>query len=149
VATGAAVPTVRVNWGDGQCEYLGPVSGNHPASHTYASGGGYTVSATATMTDGSTEPSTSTPISVGEFSVGLSCTGTTTATCTATVTPNTTNVSRYEWVVTASDGTHTITRSTDGPSTSFSLQSNKTYTVQVTVVPVVGRTRSNSTTVTT
>lgn len=151
VATGAAVQNVRVSWGDGQTENLGAISGSNQATHTYASGGGYTVSAAATMTDGATEPAVATSISVGEFAVTVSCTVLAggTANCQATVTPNTTNVREYSWRVTKS-GVETESRTTAGPSTTFSLTPGSgAYTVTVTAVPVVGGPRQSSTTVTT
>jgi hypothetical protein len=146
VTSGSPVRDVVVNWGDGTFTPLGAVSTTASPNHTYASGGNYTVTATATMSDGSAEAA-STSVSVGEFSVGLSCSASPSATnptCTASVTPNTTSVSHYQWIVTASDGSHTVTRDTDGNVTSFALQSGKTYTVKVTVVPVTGNPRSNS-----
>ena len=150
VSTGAAVQNVFVNWGDGRTQNLGAISGSFPVAHTFEAGGQYNVSAVATMSDGSTEPPIATTVSVGEFSVGIACSGTTTAICTATVAPNTTQVSEYRWVVTSSDGTPAPqTRTTTGQTTSFSLDPGNTYTVEVTVVPVIGRTRSNSTVITT
>ena len=47
-ANGSAIRNVIVNWGDGQIQELGVVSGNAVVSHTYGSQGTYTILATAT-----------------------------------------------------------------------------------------------------
>ena len=47
-ANGSAIRSVSVNWGDGQIQELGVVSGNAVVSHTYGSQGTYTILATAT-----------------------------------------------------------------------------------------------------
>lgn len=143
VPANAGVQNVSVNWGDGRTQNLGAISGSFPVSHTYETGGQYNVSAFATMNDGSSESPITTTVSVGEFSVGITCTGTTNATCTATVSPNTTNVDHYEWFV---DGA--FVRNTDGATTSFNFASGSgNHTVTVRVVPVTGGARQNSTNV--
>ena len=48
------VRNVRVNWGDGEVDDLGAISGSASPQYTYRGGGIYTVTATATMADGST-----------------------------------------------------------------------------------------------
>ena len=51
-ATGAAIQNVVVNFGDGRSQTLGAVSGATSLSHTYDSAGTYTLSATATDSNG-------------------------------------------------------------------------------------------------
>ena len=45
---GSAIRNVTVNWGDGQIQDLGVISGNAVVAHTYQSQGTYTILATAT-----------------------------------------------------------------------------------------------------
>nr|MBA3948482.1 Ig-like domain-containing protein [Acidobacteriota bacterium] len=152
VTSGANVSNVRINWGDGTANDLGAVSGSQSAQHTYGAGGSYTVTASATMTDGTTEPSVSTPISVAEFQVGISSTNAnpppnTATTFTATTTPNTTNVQEYRWTFRDEPAGTTQTRVTQGPTVSYAFPTSGTKTVIVTVVPVTGNSRSNQMTV--
>ena len=144
VTSGAGVSNVRVNWGDGSSTNLGAVSSSASPQHTYSSGGSYTVTATATMSDGSTEPAVGTTISVGEFAVGLttsSGSGVNNAiTFVASTTPNTTNVEEYRW----NFGDGTSTTSTDGATTQHIYTATGNYTVTVTVVPVIGGSRSTT-----
>ena len=148
VTSGASVSNVRVNWGDGTATDLGAISSSASPQHTYGSGGNYTVSATATMLDGSTEPPVSTSISVAEFQVGITSTNAQpnigqSTTFTASTTPNTTNVREYQWDF--GDGE---TRTTNGPTVSKVYQGpTGPKTVRVTVVPVTGNSRSNEMTV--
>jgi adhesin/invasin len=145
----AGVRTVLVNWGDGTTQDIGAQS-SASHTHTFPDSGPYTVSATAAMTDGTTETPVTSSVSSGAFQVGISASNTNPSpnnqvTFTATVTPNTVNVDHYHWDF--GDGT---TRDTDGPVASHiygtgSADSNRTVTV--TVVPVIGRSRSNSTSI--
>ena len=130
--SGSGVQSVFVNWGDGRTQTVAP---NVPVSHTYASGGQYNLSAAATMSDGTTESPISTTVSVGEFSVALTCSGTANPNCTATVTPNTTQVDHYEWFV-----DDAFIRSTAGGQTSFTLTPGN-HRIKVRVVPVTGGAR--------
>lgn len=147
LSNAAGVQNVRVNWGDGTVENLGALPASSSQTHIYPDSGPYTVSATATMTDGTTEPAVSSSIAAGAFAVGISSSNTnpdvnTPVTFTATVTPNTVNVDHYVWNF--GDGT---TRSTDGPVATHTYgeaSRNQARVVTVTVVPVVGRSRSNS-----
>ncbi|HEX6324337.1 MAG TPA: PKD domain-containing protein [Vicinamibacterales bacterium] len=151
VTSGAAVQNVRVNFGDGTVRDLGAISGLQPVTHVYGRSGNFTVTATATMTDGTTEPSVAAPVSVGTYQVGITATPQTTTSgssvsFTASVTPNTVNVDHYLW----NFGDGSAVRRTDGPTTSHTFTTTGTpsnYTVTVTVVPVVGDARSNSTVV--
>lgn len=143
VTSGANVSNVRVNWGDGSSSNLGAISGSSSPQHTYGAGGSYTVTATATMADGTTEPSVSQPISVADFQVGISSTNASptagqATTFTATTTPNTTNVRVYRW-----DFGDSETAETTGPTVSHAFTTTGSKTVRVTVVPVTGNNRSN------
>jgi len=144
VTSGAAVQNVRVNFGDGTVRDLGAISGLQPVTHVYGRSGNFTVTATATMTDGTTEPAVSSPVSVGSFQVGLSgpptATVGTSATFTASVTPNTVSIDHYVW----NFGDGSAPRTTNGPSTSYAYTTAGNYTVTVTAVPVIGDARSNS-----
>lgn len=151
VTSGAPVRDVNINWGDGESTPLGALNGSATPSHMYARAGSYTVTATATMTDGTTEP-VSTSISVGAFTVSVSANSQTPnrnqiVTFTATVLPNTTNVSHYLWNF--GDGE---TARTDGPSVQHAFANSTgaplNRTVTVTVVPVKGDVRENSVIVT-
>ena len=144
----AGVRTVAVNWGDGTTQEIGAQSSS-THQHTFPDSGAYTVSATAIMTDGSSEPAITSSVSAGAFQVGISTSSSSPSrnnavTFTASVTPNTVNVLRYDWNF--GDGS---TRSTDGPVATHVYedgdQGNRLVTV--TVVPVVGRSRSNSTSI--
>jgi hypothetical protein len=53
---GSAIRNVTVNWGDGQIQDLGVVSGNAVVSHTYGSQGTYTILATVTDSFGNVVP---------------------------------------------------------------------------------------------
>lgn len=143
VSSGANVKSVRVDWGDGSTTNLGAISSSTSVQHTYGSGGNYTVSATATMADNSVEPSVSTSVSVGEFSVTLTSTGgsstATVATFQAQVAPNTTNIREYRWDFGDGHGT-----TTNGNTGQHQYEVAGTYTVTVTVVPVTGGSRSTS-----
>ena len=152
VTSGAPVRDVNINWGDGESTPLGALNGSATPSHMYARAGSYTVTATATMTDGTTEP-VSTSISVGAFTVSVSANSQTPqknqiVTFTATVLPNTTNVSHYLWDF----GDGSPIERTDGPSVQHAFThpepTTKNRTVTVTVVPVKGETRQNSVIVT-
>ena len=152
LSNAAGVQNVRVNWGDGTVENLGALPASSSQTHVYPDSGPYTVSATATMTDGTTEPAVSSSIAAGAFAVGISASNqnpslNNAVTFTASVAPNTVNVDHYAWNF--GDGT---TRTTDGPVathtyTAPSSASGNTRVVTVTAVPVVGRSRSNSTNV--
>jgi hypothetical protein len=140
---------VKVNWGDGQTQSLGAINGSVTATHTYGSGGNYNVTAAATMTDNSVEPSVSSPVSVGEFTVTLSSTGQeedTPISFVAAVSPNTTNVDRYEWDF-GDPGSTNNTMKTDGNSAQHVFATAKNYTVTVRVIPVTGSSRSTTLTI--
>lgn len=151
VTSGSNVKSVRVNWGDGTSTNLGAISSNTTIQKTYGSGGSYTISATATMADNSVEPPVSTSVSVDEFDVTLTTPSQNVAanavvSFTAGTTPNTTHVREFRWVAVRTDGTERQEKTTDGTIAQFQFPTPGTYTVTVTVVPVVGSTRSTSVT---
>lgn len=148
VTSGSSVSNVRVNWGDGTSTDLGAITSSASPQKTYGAGGSYTVSATATMLDGSTEPAVSTSVSVADFQVGISSTNASpsvnsSTTFTATTTPNTTNVREYRW----NFGDGSSEQVTNGPTVSKVYTTPGQKKVTVTVVPVVGNSRSNEMTV--
>lgn len=51
-ATANPIQSVRVDWGDGQSQPLGAITGPVGLTHTYSRAGGYTITATATDTGG-------------------------------------------------------------------------------------------------
>jgi trimeric autotransporter adhesin len=59
-----------VNWGDGQIQDLGAVTGNAVVSHTYRAAGAYTITATVTDSSGFSVP-VSTGVTVNPASFGL------------------------------------------------------------------------------
>lgn len=147
-ASTAGLQNIRVNWGDGEVQDLGPVASSQQ-QHTYAQSGAHTVTATAQMSDGSSETPVSTGISVAAFTVTLSANINTpnrnqVVTFTATVSPNTTQVHRYRWNF--GDGSPVV--ETDGPSAQHAFDNTtgqpQNRTVTVTVIPVKGETRQNS-----
>ena len=144
----AGVRNVHVNWGDGTTSNLGSQASSQQ-QHTFPDSGNYTVTATAEMTDGTFEPSTTATVTAGAFQVGISASNSNpsinnTVTFTATVTPNTVIVERYEWNF--GDGG---TRVTEGPVATYVYENGDqgNRLVSVTVVPSIGRSRSNSTNV--
>jgi PKD repeat protein len=62
--TGAAIQSVTVNFGDGTSQPLGNISGTTTLSHTWASPGTYTVTATITDSNGDSVPAV-TQVTVG------------------------------------------------------------------------------------
>lgn len=150
LSNAAGVQNVRVNWGDGTEQSLGPAPSAQ--QHTFPDSGPYTVTATAHMTDGSAETPVTTSVFAGAYQVGISASNqnpslNNAVTFTASVAPNTVNIDHYSWNF--GDGT---TRTTDGPVTTHtytapSSAAGNTRVVTVTAVPVVGRSRSNSTNV--
>jgi len=151
VSSSANVQNVVVNWGDGESTSLGAIAGNATPTHTYGRSGNFTVTATATMADGSNDHPVSAPVSVGAFTVGITANTSTpndggTVVFTATVTPTTTQVDHYLW----NFGDGSAQQRTDGPSAQHryvnttSPKTSQLRTVTVTVVPVKGETRSNS-----
>lgn len=144
VTSGSNVKSVRINWGDGSSTNLGALSSNVSVQKTYGSGGSYTVTGTATMADNSVEPSVSTSVSVGEFTVTLSASPTTgtagnPVTFTTNVTPTTTQIDEYRWDF--GDGTTTTTL---GNTVTKTYAVVGTYSVRVTVVPVIGSNRTTT-----
>jgi hypothetical protein len=89
---GSAVRDVTVNWGDGDVQDLGAISGTQPESHVYTASRTYLVSATLTDASGNTTTSSTSVsvIPVPRPSINIQATpgqtGTFTATFTITIT---------------------------------------------------------------
>lgn len=154
-STSANIREASVNWGDGSTTPLGNLaSGSSPQSHTYPRGGNYTVTVSATMADGSVEPPAASSVSVGDFSVQISASTPTssvgsTVTFTGATTPNTVQVSRYVWdIINDATGVVVDSRTTDGNVFQYAFSAAGRYRVRLTIVPVIGDTRSNFTIVT-
>lgn len=106
----ANLQNVRVDFGDGVSQNLGPISVLTTVSHTYTSTGNYTATATATDANGGTG-SLSTSVSVGSLGVTLGASGSQTVnspiTFTVTFDGGTPQVDHYTW--TFDDGTGPFT----------------------------------------
>ena len=74
---GSAIKDVTVNWGDGQTQDLGAVTGSAVVSHTYRLPGAYTITATVTDASGFSVP-VSTGVTVNPTVLGLTITPPTT-----------------------------------------------------------------------
>ena len=140
-----------MNWGDGSATTpLGSLaSGSATATHTYPSGGNYTVTLAATMADGTPE-SSSTSVFAGDYQVSISTPSSSAntsspVTFTAATTPNTVAVESYTWAVTnETTGVVVKTDTTEGPTWQYKFEAPGTYRVRVTVNPRTGQSRSNS-----
>jgi PKD repeat protein len=144
--TGDAVQNVTVDWGDGQTQALGAITGNAVASHVYKTAGSYVVMATVTDAVGNTS-STSTPITVIPVPRP-------TITITPSPVPGHVNTAEtFNIQVTVANGIGVTSTSIDfgdgtksdlGGSTSASVShvytNQNTYTVSVTVVDSTGQT---------
>jgi hypothetical protein len=75
--TGSAIRNVTVNWGDGQTQDLGSLTGTATVAHSYRSPGTYTISATVTDSFGNSLP-VSTTVIVNPTSLTLTITPPTT-----------------------------------------------------------------------
>jgi PKD repeat protein len=139
---GNPVRSVRIEFGDGDFEDLGAVTGSTSASHVYNNDGSKTVKVTVTDTAGQ-QTSQSLVIIVqpqGPVAVVLAASPSNPSvnaivTFTATVTPITVAVVRYEWSF--GDGT---TRVTTGATTTKAYSSVGTKHAQVTVTASDGST---------
>lgn len=135
VATSANVNNVRVDFGDGSGQDLGPLTGSTNVAHNYSAPGSYRPTATAFPAGGDPE-SVSTTVNVGAMSVtvtGPGSTGVGTA-ATFTATPSSgTQVDHFTW--TYDDGTvHTTTGNQD----THIFNSKGTHQVRVDVFAVGG-----------
>lgn len=140
--TGSSIRNVVVNFGDGQSQNLGAVSGAVPLSHTYNSQGTYTLTATVTDSNGDTftgiaqigvtakpTPSvalaaTPNPSTLAQQPVAF--------TATVTQLPTNVTVDHYEWNF--GDNLATSTRSTTSNSTNHVYIAAGTYPASVTAV---------------
>jgi hypothetical protein len=137
-ASGGAIQSVVVNFGDGRSQSLGPVSGATSLSHTYDSSGTYTVTATATDSNGDSFPAVSqvvvtakpTPATALTVNKNPSTLADQPLTFTATVTQLATGVTvdRYDWSF--GDG---LTRTTNSSTTTHAYAAGN-WTAVVTAV---------------
>jgi hypothetical protein len=143
VASTANVTNVVVDFGDGDTQQLGAISGSTPVQHTYEEAGTYNVRATATEASGFSEsvgtavtilpgqpPSVVVTVSNNNPSVGE------VVTVTATVSGNTSTILRYEWNFGA--GAIPASATTTGNRTSVSWVSTGTKVITVTVFQATG-----------
>ena len=151
---GCLVRDLTVNWGDGQVQDLGAVTGSAVVQHAYAIAGSYTIKATVTDSCGFTQTVssgvsvivTANPTIIITPSVP---TGSKTATFTIQVTPPT-GVGIVDALINFGDG---VTSDLGGVTGTITVQhtypnvANQTYTVTVTVTDTLGRTTTGQTTV--
>lgn len=157
---GAAVRSLRVDWGDGSSQDLGTVTGNAVVTHTYNRTGSYTV--TGTLTDASGNVQTvatavnvipvASPTIVITPSVPGSCNGS--GSCTVSfqiqITPPT-GVGVVDAQIDFGDGSKSGLGGLSGSATIQHTYSSTTHggqTVTVTVTDTIGRTTQGFTTVT-
>jgi len=151
---GCLVRDLTVNWGDGQIQDLGAVTGSAVVQHAYANAGSYTIKATVTDSCGFTQTVssgvavtvTTNPTIIITPSVP---TGSKTATFTIQITPPT-GVGILDAVINFGDG---VTSDLGGATGTITVQhtypnvANQTYTVTVTVTDTLGRVTTGQTTV--
>lgn len=140
-ANGDPIRDVIINFGDGQQQSLGAVSGSRTVSHVYQRAGTYRVEVTATDTGGVSERA-STTVVVEQRAIGVTLQASPSTTprvntpvqFTATATSATGNITGYSWSF--GDGATTFTT---GPSTSHVYESTGRKLVRVDVVNASGQ----------
>jgi hypothetical protein len=151
---GCLVRDLTVNWGDGQVQDLGAVTGNAVVSHSYANAGSYTIKATVTdscgfaqtVSSGVAVTVTTNPTIIITPSVP---TGSKTATFTIQITPPT-GVGITDVLISFGDGVRSDLGGATGTVTvqhTYPNVANQTYTVTVSVTDTLGRTTTGQTTV--
>ena len=151
---GCLVRDLTVNWGDGQLQDLGAVTGNAVVQHAYANAGSYTIKAvvtdscgfTQTVSSGVAVTVTTNPTIIITPSVP---TGSKTATFTIQITPPT-GVGITDVIINFGDGVRSDLGGATGTVTvqhTYPSVANQTYTVTVTVTDTLGRTTTGQTTV--
>lgn len=139
---GSPIQNVRVNYGDGDSDDLGSVSGTVTVQHVYDEAGAFTPTVTAVDAAGATS-SASTVIVVQPMLVSISFTESgATVTFTANVSPAGAAIASYTWEF--GDGT-TQTTTTNTVQHTYAPG---TYTVRVTARSSTGSTARGSTVVT-
>lgn len=149
VSGDANVRNVTVDYGDGDQQSLGALSGSTTVQHTYTESGTYAVTATATEASGFSEQvATSVTILPGQ-PPGVVLTPSNTSptvnqiiTITATVSGATSTIQEYQWDF--GDGT---TATTTGPQITKSYGTTGTKVIRVTVVQAIGPSGQGQTTV--
>lgn len=153
VSSTANISNVVLDFGDGDSQSLGAVSGSTPVQHTYNEAGTYTVRATASDAGGCSEQvSTAVTILPGQ-PPGVTITASNNnpsvgeiVSLTATATGATSTIQRYEW--TFGPCADRATSTTTGPRTSVSWSCTGTKVITVTVVQAAGPQGQGETTVT-
>lgn len=151
---GCLVRDLTVNWGDGQIQDLGGVTGSAVVQHAYASAGAYTIKATVTDSCGFTQTVssgvsvivTTNPTIIITPSVP---TGSKTVTFTIQITPPT-GVGITDVIISFGDGVRSDLGGATGTITvqhTYPNTANQTYTVTVAVTDTLGRTTTGQTTV--
>ena len=151
---GSAIKDVTVDWGDGQTQDLGVVTGNAVVSHIYHAAGTYTIKGTVTDASGY-QAVVQTAVTVNPATIPITITGPTTPPgaglpATFTITPGTLPAGdaildvQINW----GDGTVQDLGAISGATTISHVFANaQTYIVTATVTDTGGTTRSTSTTV--
>ena len=159
-AGGATVKNVTVNWGDGQVQNLGVISGNQIVSHVYSSAGTYNISATVTDTLGNvlTYGTSATVIPVVNPTINInpsipsSCTGAgiCNVTFTIQITPPT-GIAVTDTTINFGDGQSQGLGSVSGSvpvQHQYAASVHGALTVTVTVTDTLGRTSQGFATIT-
>lgn len=135
--TGANITNVRVDFGDGQSQSLGAISGPSSVSHAYSRPGNFTPTVTATDASGDSQ-SLSTTVIIGSLPITLNASpnpGVVNSPVTFTVSGvGSAQVERYEWFF--DDGTPP--RTTTSPQIPHTFSSRGRKTVRVDVIGVGG-----------
>jgi hypothetical protein len=136
----ANLQNVRVSFGDGASQDLGPIGGATPAGpHTYCAPGTYTATATPTDANGSSG-SLSTQVVIGALPVTLTSSGSATVGSTITFTAagiGTAQVSGYTWTI-AGTPAETGTRQTSSPQLPVTFSGRGQKVIRVDVIGVTG-----------
>jgi len=154
-ANGSTVRNVRVDWGDGQAQDLGAITGTASVAHTYRSAGTYTITAVVTDSAGNS-PTFSTTIIVNPTALTLTITPPATPPSaglpavfqigigTLPAGDQVRNI-HLDWGDTKSQDLGSISATTN---VSHVYQTANTYTVTGTLTDTAGNSVTNSTTVT-
>lgn len=145
VGTEANVQNVRVNWGDGNVQNLGAISGSVPVLHTYRTNGAFTISVTATDASGGSETVSTSVDVLPQQPPGVTITASPATTVvngrvilTATVTGATSTIQRYEWVLGNAGDADPPTAITTGNQVEVRYRATGTKSISVTVTQASG-----------
>lgn len=152
--SGAVIQSVVMDFGDGNTQQLGAITGATTLQHVYQTSGTFTATLTATDSNGGVGKSatsvfvqTATPLAVALTSSQVSSGGNTTVSFTATVVGlGNAVVVNYHWVFGGSNGT--ADTSTNQQSRTYPTGTSGVITVTVTVTTSDGRMATGSTVIT-